>query len=505
MQEMSPNNHSNVNQRDASQAIQSVSSGQSNTTSNNSTIIINNSPPQHYHHQHPFSQQNIEMKQQQQQQQQEQLQQQQQQPHSQLKQAHSVLVKILESAPIKQKSTVSAAIAQQLQSQKTTRPQQQQSPNSLNDQQQIHVNQPQQPQQQQQQTSNIILPTTQQHNAEVLTNSTDSRQPTHHHHYRKRAKHLAAANHLQQTTTEAPSSGDDDEMPLVAPPAPVAIVARTSAESICPWKKTRIAKEWRQQRESQDSDDLPLPLNNATAGIVLPPALTPSPPPPVQQSKPSTNGSADHQQHQQQQHNSGQSIISGHIERMAIDDNDDGDDGDRAPVFLNASEPVTETRAASAAAVVQADRKDGNEEDVDEAYDSACECANLAAQQQQHSSRRPSTTSTDESCDCSGDTTDDDSASTETETELCKRFEENLSEKEVNCTYLNDQKSGMKHKFRRIAYNIVASKSHWDVSAFVATVWRCWLCDRSLFIRLTKQSKRNNPTIQKPTRVRAAQ
>lgn len=260
---------------------------------------------------------------------QQQRQKQQQQQHSQLKQSHSALVKILESAPIKQSQT----------------PPQHQQPSHQHQQHQSSIAMP------------LAAAETAAHNGEC--------RPTHHHHYRKRAKHLAHISVGQRlSAADPPSSGDDERPTVVAataiPPVPQQQQPqqqqelpqqqqRTNAESICPWKKTRIAKEWRQQRESQDSDDLPLP-------IVAPGAIAPA----------------------------------AAIERMLVDTDEDGMEADV--------------------------------DDVDEAYDSACECATHGG------GARRTSTSTDESCGCCGE----DSDGTETETELCKKFEENLSEKDVN-------------------------------------------------------------------------
>ncbi len=110
-------------------------------------------------------------------------QQQQQQKNSQLKESHSALVKILESAPIQRLD------------------------------------------------KEIILVGGSDGGTDT-PNNTDNR----HHHYRKRNKHLVDMNNCDNH-----DKSSEDE-------------SNSKVEMICPWKKTRIAREWRQKnKEMQEA------------------------------------------------------------------------------------------------------------------------------------------------------------------------------------------------------------------------------------------------------------
>lgn len=221
------------------------------------------------------------------------------QKHSQLKESHSALVKILESAPIKQKSPLTPAPI----------------------------------------TGDSHL------TAAIVNNSNSSEMR--HSQYRKRVKHSICDNHDRN------SSGDDDDQSSVASVerTPAGVLS-TAAEVLCPWKKTRIAREWRQKKETTVQD-----------GTVAVDAKLP---------------------------------LTGGMERMVIDDGDD------------------------------------EEEDEDDDVDSSCECGNKL------SWRRVSSDSND-SC-ISHQHTDSsscDSDCLENISDLCKKFNENLSENDVNIPLQN--------------------------------------------------------------------
>lgn len=216
------------------------------------------------------------------------------QKHSQLKESHSALVKILESAPIKQPSPPAPITGD----------------------------------------GNSQLA------AAIVKNSNISE--TRHSQYRKRVKHSICDNHDRN------SSGDDDDQSSVASvdrTAPAGDLS-TAAEVLCPWKKTRIAREWRQKKET---------VQDATVAVDAKLPLT------------------------------------GGMERMVIDDGDDEQD------------------------------------DEDEDVDSSCECGNKL------SWRRVSSDSND-SClsHQHNDSSSCDSDCLENISDLCKKFNENLSENDVN-------------------------------------------------------------------------
>lgn len=217
------------------------------------------------------------------------------QKHSQLKESHSALVKILESAPIKQKSPTAPAL--------------------------------------------ISGDGNSQLAAAIVNNSHSSE--SRHLQYRKRVKHSICDNHDRN------SSGDDDDQSSIASVdrTPAGGLS-TAAEVLCPWKKTRIAREWRQKKETVQD------------GAVAVDAKLP---------------------------------LTGGMERMVIDDGDD------------------------------------EQEDEDEDVDSSCECGNKL------SWRRVSSDSND-SClsHQHNDSSSCDSDCLENISDLCKKFNENLSENDVN-------------------------------------------------------------------------
>lgn len=112
-----------------------------------------------------------------------------QQKNSQLKESHSALVKILESAPIQRLDKEIILVG----------------------------------------GSDGSSPSGTETN---VTPNTDNR----HHHYRKRNKHLVDMNNCDNH-----DKSSEDE-------------SNTKVETICPWKKTRIAREWRQKnKEMQEA------------------------------------------------------------------------------------------------------------------------------------------------------------------------------------------------------------------------------------------------------------
>lgn len=268
---------------------------------------------------------------------------------SHLKESHSALVKILESAPLNKSNKTSVRSHHQNQSQPQAPPQ--------------HINTVQSPQLRSvaieslsgHQSSMSPPPSSSTSPTAIVVNhspansrspscngspiTSDNSRPTHHHHYRKRAKHL--------TICDTASSGEEEESS-----APSVNKRQSSscaaAEMICPWKKTRIAREWRQKQ----------------------------------------NGTAD-------------SLVS---DKMVIDEEeDDGVEGD-------------------------ADVND------DDAYDSSCECEDKTIGWRRASSESSgcddnhhSPKHSSQCGECS-----DSSDGVANISELCKKFNDNLSEKDVN-------------------------------------------------------------------------
>lgn len=153
---------------------------------------------------------------------------------SQLKESHSALVKILESAPLN-KATKPQSHHQRLPQAQTTPPHQQQQATHHN-----HITQvitKQEPQLRPESGSESMSPPPAINIGDALN------RPPNHHYYRKRAKHLTICD-------TASSSGDDDENPRKH-----SATESPAADVICPWKKTRIAREWRQKRESTDASE----------------------------------------------------------------------------------------------------------------------------------------------------------------------------------------------------------------------------------------------------------
>lgn len=155
---------------------------------------------------------------------------------SQLKESHSALVKILESAPLKKatKPQSHSLPHQRLLSQPQTQPQKPQSPTNH------HITPiitKQEPQLRPESGSESMSPPPTASAGDAL--SAISIRPPNQHYYRKRAKHLTICD-------TASSSGDEEENPREH---------STESETMCPWKKTRIAREWRQKRESTDASE----------------------------------------------------------------------------------------------------------------------------------------------------------------------------------------------------------------------------------------------------------
>lgn len=143
---------------------------------------------------------------------------------SQLKESHSALVKILESAPLKKATKQQSHPHQRIPNQQQTQPQ------FTPTQPTNHSN------------TNLLLRPESGSESISLPPSGDNpiSRPPNHNFYRKRAKHLAFCD-------TASSSGDDEDHPQKQS------TDTMCAEVICPWKKTRIAREWRQKRESIDA------------------------------------------------------------------------------------------------------------------------------------------------------------------------------------------------------------------------------------------------------------
>lgn len=149
---------------------------------------------------------------------------------SQLKESHSALVKILESAPLKKATKPPQSHPQP--------PPSHQRLSSHQPQPIIHhsIHTKQESQLRPESGSESMSPPPTVHN-----DNAGSRPPNQHY-YRKRAKHLTICD-------TASSSGDEEGSP------PTHSEGSTATESMCPWKKTRIAREWRQKRESTDASE----------------------------------------------------------------------------------------------------------------------------------------------------------------------------------------------------------------------------------------------------------
>lgn len=132
---------------------------------------------------------------------------------SQLKETHSALVKILESAPIPSKTSTSSTV-QQPQPQPEQQPQQQQPP----------------------------PPSTFTKSTTILVHHSANQPSTYH---RKRNKHLNAISaHCDM------DKSSDEEVGCSSNSS--ASSNASEAEIICPWKKTRIAREWHQSQKMDE-------------------------------------------------------------------------------------------------------------------------------------------------------------------------------------------------------------------------------------------------------------
>lgn len=300
---------------------------------------------------------------------------------SQLKESHSALVKILESAPLQQQQQPSQPAAQQPPSTQTasrsvvtseqiktqlnsivTIDELSASPLAIND------------------TINGVIRETQS----AAIGGGDGHHPTnyhhhhqhqyhihHHHHHRKRNKQHVVDEHCDSLDK---SSEEDDELGGSSSSTSSASSVTSEVETIFPWKKTRIAREWRQHKMQATT-------NAVTIATVADKKLTAIDGGSIVDHNNTTANNTNN--------NHSNSIVNEH--EMHVDDDGDCDD-----------------------------------DDEDETDNHNCECH--YHHHRQHNCRRISSDSSDSLQNDSGC----DSDCPENISELCKKFDENFIKQDVN-------------------------------------------------------------------------
>lgn len=305
---------------------------------------------------------------------------------SQLKESHSALVKILESAPIQQQQQQSqtqpgsVVTSEQLKNQVNSvtidessvsvckngnahlSPQRQPLCNDINNDQQPAIIG----------DGHHHSSSTSHANYHLMVNQHHIH---HHHHHRKRNK-----THIIDELCDSldKSSEDDDDMGGSSNSSSASSVT-SEVETVFPWKKTRIAREWRQQHKLQAT---------VTATATEKKLIDY-----VQIMATSDDGSSSNTTTTENNTNNHLSNISNNQEEMHVEDDGDYDDDD----------------------------------DDDELDNSSCECHHHH-HHHQHNCRRISSDSSDSLQNDSGC----DSDCPENISELCKKFDENFIKQDVN-------------------------------------------------------------------------
>lgn len=254
--------------------------------------------------------------------------------NSQLKKSHSALVKILESAPINNK--IPAVIVDGKKCSTTIIP-------SIQHDRQLFKST----------TSELTIDQSNKINYHEIHDHTQ-----HHQYHRKRNKHLNEINcDMDKSSDEEIGCNSNSS----------ASSNSSDVEIICPWKKTRIAREWRQQQHKQ-------------------------------------------RQHQQHQHDDDESNAN----KMNIDS-------------INATKMTTSsiiTAEQKSQSIHSNDIDDDVNDDLDDDDDEQlCKCYHQCASRRARSDSNESINTNDSGCD---------SDCPENITELCKNFDEKLSEQDVN-------------------------------------------------------------------------